>query len=86
MIDLQYKTFLWQTLASCFVYIPTIIVILVLVNTDRSHCYDSEVIYNNFEFNTKHVLLIIMGLISVCLSFNPNSIKGFENCLDALKV
>ena len=86
MIELQYKTFKWQTLASCIVYIPTLIVIMVLVNTDRSHCYDSEVIYNNFEFNTKHVMLIVMGLISVVLSFNPNSIKGFEKCLDAKRV
>ena len=59
---------------------------MVLVNTDRSHCYDSEVIYNNFEFNTKHVMLIVMALISVVLSFNPNSIEGFGNCLEAIKV
>ena len=86
LTELQNITFREQTFASCFVYIPTLITILVLVNTRKSHCYDSEVIYDNLEFNTHLIVLIAMGLISAVLSLSPNIFQGFEKCIDAIKL
>ena len=57
-----------------------------MVNTSKSLCYHSEVIFNNFEFNVQLSALIVMGLISAGLSLGPNVLKGFEKCIDAIKL
>ena len=85
MIKLQYLTFKYQTVASCAIYIPTLATAFALVNFDKEHKYDPQVIFNNFEFNTHIAVIIVMGLISLCLSFNPDIFKGFEECLNKVK-
>ena len=40
LIQLQYLTFWYQAMASCIIYIPTLLVTLYLVNYDKSHRSD----------------------------------------------
>ena len=50
-----------------------------------NHSYDSQVIFTNSAFNTHVGIIILMGLISLGLSYSPDIFQGFERCLEAVK-
>ena len=72
MIRLQYKTFQQQSLMSLVVYLPSLCVCTYLINFKKSWSYDSNVIFNNTEFNVAMGIIIVLGVASYVLSLSPN--------------
>ena len=84
MVDLQSSTFWQQSLACTIIYLPFQIVSLVVINTYKTWSYDSLVIFNNLEFNLTVIVLMIMGVMSLLLSSNPNVFDAFQQCQNFL--
>ena len=83
-IDRQYLTFWYQTIASVVIYVPTLIIIFIIINFDTTgfmeqwKC-DSQIIFDNYEFKLYILQVISMGFISLILSYSPNFLSGFES-------
>ena len=89
MILLQYKTFRLQTIWSVVVYIPSLIIMIYVINEKPGWAYDSNVIMSNLTFNVASSVIIIMGLVSLVLSFEPNwvtMLSKFSHYLTTYKV
>jgi hypothetical protein len=89
MIRLQYKTFRLQTIWSVFVYIPSLIAMIYVINDKPGWSYDSNVIMSNLTFNVANSIIIIMGLVSLALCFEPNwvtMIQKFSKYLTSFNV
>ena len=80
MITTQYNTFWRQNLTSVIIYIPVLIAIAWIINTDPTHSYPHTTILDNFEFNLTIALIIFIGCASLVLSYNPNCIKMLMCC------
>ncbi len=78
VIDLQYKIYWRQCVASAIIYFPGLFIIGYLINARKEWGYDANVILNNTEFNVHLVLCGVMGLLSLILSSNPNSMNWFR--------
>ena len=78
---IQARTFFWQTLASVIIYGSSIIAILVLVNTPTINFnYNEEIILNNQKFNVCGITVLVMGLISLVLSWSPRCSNMLKCC------
>jgi hypothetical protein len=79
LVDLQYQTFWSQSLACFILYFPFLTGSMVVVNCNKSWCYDPNVIFNNVQYNAILITTIIMGLISLALSGQPSSYEGCQH-------
>ena len=84
-IDKQYLTFWYQTIASCAIYVPTLISIFLIINFDTTgfmeeqwKC-DTHIVFDSVEFKLHVLEIALMGFISLILSYNPNFLAGFES-------
>ena len=75
MIKLQYKTFHCQSLLAYIIYIPSLLFMIIVVNHYPSWAYATNVIMTNLTFNVASAVIIVMGLISFGLSFEPDWVK-----------
>ena len=82
---MQYDTFKSQTIACSVIYIPTLILICVLVNFDKSLSYDPQVIFGNSDFNIHIISTTLMGVNSLVLSNSPDIFNGLEKCIDSIR-
>ena len=80
MIKLQYRTFWWQNLFSTLIFVPTLIVVSVLINKYPRWAYDPNVILKNAEFNILTSSAIVMGLISLIFARNPSWVGFTLSC------
>ena len=83
-IDRQYLTFWYQSIASVAIYVPTLIIIFMIINFDTTGIMeqwkcDSSIVIDNYEFTLRIVKVISMGFISLVLSCSPNFLSGFES-------
>ena len=75
---------MYQSIASVAIYVPTLIIIFVIINFDTTgfmeqwKC-DSSIVIDNYEFTLRIVKVISMGFISLVLSCSPNFLSGFES-------
>ena len=83
-IDRQYLTFWYQSIASVAIYVPTLIIIFMIINFDTTGIMeqwkcDSSIVIDNYEFTLRIFKVISMGFISLVLSCSPNFLSGFES-------
>jgi len=57
---------------------------IVVVNYYPSWAYDTNVIMSNLAFNFASGVIIIMGVVSFVLSYNPNWRKMLERVIEYL--
>ena len=72
---IQYSAWKFQSMVTCVVYIPCMILIAILVNLVPKFIYDSGIVLDIVEFNTGIGMSISMGLLSWILSFQPDVIN-----------
>ena len=75
MIRLQKNTFHCQSLLALIIYIPSLLCMTIVVNYYPSWAYATNVIMTNLTFNVASAVIIVMGLISFGLSFEPDWVK-----------
>ena len=65
---------LWrfQCLTTFLIYVPSLIIITILVNFYQGFNQSPGTIYQNHEFNSKICMSIATGLISLLLAQKPN--------------
>ena len=65
---------LWQfqTLLTFLVYVPTLIIVAILVNFYKGFQQSPGTIYDNQQFNIRVSMSIATGLISLLLSMKPD--------------
>ena len=71
---IQFSTWKFQCIITCIVYIPSLVVVAILVNFVQAWKYDDGIIFDNYEINTNICMSILMGIISFLLSMKPNII------------
>ena len=57
---------------------------LVVVNSYPNWAYDTNVIMSNMTFNVASIAIILMGLVSFGLSFEPNWVKMVKSISEYL--
>ena len=72
MVKLQCYTFKWQNISSALIFIPSLVIIGVLINSIPSWAYSPDIILKNEDFNVVLATTIIMGFLSLPLSVNPS--------------
>ena len=71
MIALQYNIFWSQSISSTIIFIPTLIIVAILVNTYPCFGYNPNIILRNTEFNIAICTTILTGLLSLTFGKNP---------------
>merc|ERR1712223_1865075 len=84
MINLQYNTFWYQTIASVVLYIPCLIGIFVVIEQRFFGCSE-KIYYTNYEFRWHIFLSVVMGLLSVILAYCPNCAEGIVRMVECCK-
>jgi len=80
MIHLQYNTFYCQSMLSIIVYVPTLVIIAILVNFYPCFRYDSNLILNNTEFNIAICISILTGFFSIVFARHPRWLSKVFAC------
>ena len=74
----QYETFRRQTVAAVLVYAPSLIGMLVLINTSAEWIYDPNVILGNLDFNLAMASVLVSAFISLVLGVKVTWTKTFK--------
>ena len=76
---IQYYFWRFQCIIASMVFIPSLIVVAILVNFHQGFKYETTgAIFNNHEFNNLICVSIIMGVLSLLLSTKPDFITSIE--------
>ena len=74
----QFAAWKFQSLISNAIFIPSLIIVTILVNFHKGFVYDEGAVLDNQELTMAVVFSTSMGLISLALSFKPDIIKSFR--------
>ena len=74
----QYETFRRQTFAAVLVYVPSLLAMLLLVNTSEKWTYDPNVILGNLDFDLAMASVLVSAFISMVLCVKVTWTKTFK--------